>query len=428
MGRAKEEWTRHMELGYSLVGEKFVCPECFEDYAIKEFIEAHASSDECSYCGKTGDEPIAAHMDDVLAYIAEGIGSEWNMPEAELPYESREGGWQGQVYDGQELIEAIDIRTNTDDLFEDICGSFDEQLWCQRDYFGTRDEDALRWGWERFCEQIKHQSRYVFFKIEDEPDEFDHETIPASKMLDVLAGVIDKQGLVSSVPIGTSVHRVLIHKPSESCALASDLGSPPIDKCKISNRMSPAGIPMFYGASDPMTSILETYKEKGEEKKASCGEFKTLKDMNILDLTALQDVPSLFDEARRHLRAALIFLQGFVADVSKSIHKDGREHIEYVPTQAFAEYFRHIYKDDEGKPLDRIAYRSSKNPDGINYVLFAGNEHCCDKGGESPSGFMAAEPWLVLESVEIFDPAKVLKEHEATVQATSRGLLRGLIE
>jgi len=60
MGRAKEEWARQCELGYSSVGEKFVCPECFEDYAIREFVVAHASSEECSYCGKSATEPIAA--------------------------------------------------------------------------------------------------------------------------------------------------------------------------------------------------------------------------------------------------------------------------------------------------------------------------------------------------------------------------------
>ena len=38
-------------------------------------------------------------------------------------------------------------------------------------------------------------------------------------------------------------------------------------------------------------------------------------------------------ERRRHLRAALSFLRGFVEDLAKPIKKDGREHIEYVPTQ-----------------------------------------------------------------------------------------------
>src|SRR5437870_5994128 len=38
-------------------------------------------------------------------------------------------------------------------------------------------------------------------------------------------------------------------------------------------------------------------------------------------------------ERRRHLRAALSFLRGFVEGLAKPIKKDGREHIEYVPTQ-----------------------------------------------------------------------------------------------
>jgi hypothetical protein len=47
--------------------------------------------------------------------------------------------------------------------------------------------------------------------------------------------------------------------------------------------------------------------------------------------------PSLFDEQRRHLRAGLSFLHDFAADLAKPIEKDGREHIEYVPTQIVTE-------------------------------------------------------------------------------------------
>uniref|UniRef100_UPI00258901AE RES family NAD+ phosphorylase n=1 Tax=Alcanivorax sp. TaxID=1872427 RepID=UPI00258901AE len=223
-----------------------------------------------------------------------------------------------------------------------------------------------------------------------------------------------------------SLYRVRIHDPDVSYSSASELGSPPKDKCLYSNRMSPAGISMFYGASDCVTAILEIYKERGKEQRASCGEFVTLRDLKILDLTKLPGIPSLFDEERRRLRSALIFLCGFAADVSTPIHKDGREHIEYVPTQAFAEYIRHIYKDSEGKPIDGIAYRSSKNPDGVNYVLFAENKHCCDKEVESPSGFMTVEPWLVLGFVHVLDPAKVLKEYEDTIRSRVHGLLGGV--
>lgn len=427
MGRAKEEWTRQMELGYSLVGEKFVCPDCFEDYAIQEFIVASASSEECSYCGKSAAEPIAAHMNDVLEFIAEGISHEWGNPENEgVPYESREGGWQGLTIDSDDLMAHVEPEMINDELIDDVIGAFSDQQWCQKNYFSLKDEDALRYGWDGFCDKIKHQSRYVFFRIDDVPDEFDHETIPASKMLDVLAGVIKKHGLISVIPSGRSIYRTRIHDSAESPSSASELGSPPVDKCSFSNRMSPAGIPMFYGASDPKTAILETYEKKSVAKSATCGEFKTNRELRVLDLTDLPEVPSLFDEDKRYLRPPTIFLQGFVDDVSKPIHKDGKEHIEYVPTQALAEYFRHLYRDEEGNALDGIMYRSSKNHDGINYVLFAENEHCCEKGGESPTGFMAVEPWLMLESVEVYDPEKVLKEHEDTMQSERTGLLNFL--
>ncbi len=424
MGRAKEEMMRQEALGYSWGGQDYICADCIGDYAIKDFIVEHVAHHECNYCENESKELIAASAIDVVTFIAEGICREW------APIEDisgrNDGEWDLPPTDSDDLLFSIALECQ-DDFFSDLIDAFSQNQWCDRYSYSSRKEDNLYYGWQNFCEQVKHQSRYVFFRIDDVPDKFDHGTIPASKMLDVLAGVIQEQGLISVIPSGRSIYRTRIHDPAENASSASELGSPPVDKCTYSNRMSPAGIPMFYGASDPKTAILETYEETADAKAATCGEFKTNRELRVLDLTDLPDVPSLFDEDKRHLRPAIKFLQGFVDDVSKPIHKDERSHIEYVPTQALAEFFRHIYRDEEGNALDGIMYSSSKNPDGINYVLFAENEHCCDKGGESPSGFMVVEPWLVLESVEGFDPVKVLKEHEDDLRSKSKGLL-GFLE
>ena len=39
----------------------------------------------------------------------------------------------------------------------------------------------------------------------------------------------------------------------------SDLSSPPLQRAKQPNRMSPAGVPMFYGAEDFDTAFQETF-------------------------------------------------------------------------------------------------------------------------------------------------------------------------
>ena len=88
-------------------------------------------------------------------------------------------------------------------------------------------------------------------------------------------------------------------------------------------------------------------------------------------------IESLFDRNKRELRPAIKLLWSFAADISKPIEKDGREHIDYVPTQVFTEYFRHTYEDDEGNKVDGVFYPSSKDKGNIACVLFLQNEHCC---------------------------------------------------
>ena len=67
--------------------------------AIRDFVTARTTTNECDYCGRSGEQPIAAPIDDVLELMAEGLSVEWGDAVDELPYESAEGGYQGKAYD-----------------------------------------------------------------------------------------------------------------------------------------------------------------------------------------------------------------------------------------------------------------------------------------------------------------------------------------
>jgi hypothetical protein len=56
--------------------------------------------------------------------------------------------------------------------------------------------------------------------------------------------------------------------------------------------------------------------------------------------------------------------------------------LEYVPTQVITEFFRHLFKEENGQHIDGIAYRSSKTPKGICYTLFLEQDNCVDSAGE----------------------------------------------
>ena len=186
---AKEQWERQMALGYSNVPDKNVCAECFSDYAIKEFINENADKNRCSYCLNESDEPIAVSLVELVDHICECICTEWENPAESMAWESKEGGYQGaSVYTGYELvtdqIEELFVMDNTEVLIDVAC-SLGDSAWCHKDPYGLRKEEALAYSWEDFSNQIKHKSRYIFFRIDDEEiRRHDIDMIPVSKMLD----------------------------------------------------------------------------------------------------------------------------------------------------------------------------------------------------------------------------------------------------
>src|SRR6266496_5470483 len=164
MGIAKSQ----LEKGFLGIGGKFVCAYCFEDYAIKSFVEANAENHECDYCGElSDDEPIAAYIDDVIEFIIAGIESEYEDPANSVGWCSAEGGWVGAtVYDSDELIgDLIEASPFADGLVEDIEESVAGRQWCQIDPYGEPLSDEWYFDWEHFSKRLKHHTRYVFYKL-----------------------------------------------------------------------------------------------------------------------------------------------------------------------------------------------------------------------------------------------------------------------
>jgi hypothetical protein len=402
MGFAKHLLEQQEAQGFNFVGDKYVCSNCFGDYAIREFIGENAERRKCSYCGLSSSKPIAAHMDKVMALIVEGIRFEWRDPDdVGVPFESAEGGYQGKVIDSYDLImdEIVDeLGIENDGLSRDIIDSLGGRQWCQKDFWTLGPGKALIFSWEQFVEQVKHNTRYVFLRMDGDSDsKWESETIPTSEMLDEIGRIVSELGLTEVLEPGARLWRCRVHDKSESFDTAEELGTVSSERAKYSNRMSPAGIPMFYGALDELTAVQETAELREQESTiATLSPWTTLRQMRVLNLERLPKFPSLFDEAKRELRPSIEFLYSFRGDISRPIIKDGLEHVEYVPTQIVTEYFRHIYKDTEGNKVVGILYPSARNPGGIACVLFIENESCCDTTDESETSSEESRPKYLL--------------------------------
>ncbi len=412
-----KQWMEEQEArGFYDVGEKYVCAECFTDPGIKAFVMAHASNTACSYCDRTADSAIAAPIDDVLECIVAGLRSIYGDPNDEgVPWESLEGGWQGKVHDTYDVVmDNIEMAEGNKALFDDLLHALGDRQWCQVNYGSLPPEDILKYGWEEFSRVVKTETRYVFLKARKRRRyPYDHdEIVPPDQMLSRLGAITKDLNLIRLIPRGTRLFRCRIHKVGLTLRHARELGSPPAELAVFPNRMSPAGIPMFYGAFDADTCLTETFDPTcGNGKLATIAAFRPKRRLVMLDLASIPTIPSIYDESRRDIRPAIGFLHGFSADICKPIAKDGTEHIEYVPSQIVTEYYRRIFKPHKYPRLDGIIYSSSKVPDATACVVFCGNEDCADLSDE----VQANKALLTLSEcdVSIVDPNKWKEEKGA---------------
>jgi hypothetical protein len=396
LGGAKRMWEEAQERGFSVDENIIVCENCFEDYAIKEFIKNNDTGQLCNYCGtnKVG----SCSLEIVLEHIMYCIHTEWGHPANEgLPYETREGGWQGAVYDSWEMFDSIGLDINSDKLQDDIMSSLMDNEWCERNPYSLSEDKTLFYGWRDFSRFVTTEARYVFLKATPSTyDEHQHDEMHPVQILEALSNITKKLDLIRPIKKETPIYRVRLIDISTTLSSAAELGPPPLQHANVPNRMSPAGIPMFYGAFDSQTAILETYDSSiSSGKKAAVARFLPTRDLAVLDLSKPLFVPSIFDSDAHTIRPWIKFIIEFMRDFTKPISRDDRSHIEYVPTQVVTEYFRHIVRTDDDLKLDGIVYPSSKANGEPAVVLFANSAQCVDKA-TSYSG----EAILFLDNVE----------------------------
>ena len=100
MGFTKRLIEDELERGYRLTGD-FVCSQCFEDDAIRDFISAHLTEHECSFCDRSSeDEVIACPLDDIIEHMMTCVGDHYSDAEAEsVPYDNEDQKYIVKTFD-----------------------------------------------------------------------------------------------------------------------------------------------------------------------------------------------------------------------------------------------------------------------------------------------------------------------------------------
>lgn len=382
---------------------KTVCSKCFSEPDIAALISRSASEFACSYCETSSATAIAVNLDALLPVLVEGILFEWGDPAEYLPYSSADGGYQGAtVYDGAELVyDVIDIAVD-DAVREDIATALAGESYCDRHWIGDSDHGILVDAWEHFVEVVKHRRRFFYDAIPAVPDGLVpwRRSTPVSQILTDIAETATRLGLVHTFSDLRFI-RARLHAAGEAPRTAKELGSPPDQFATMANRMSAAGISMFYGAENHGTAERELHLGPGDAgKMITFATFRLSGPAVFLDLFNLPIVPSLFTESRE-MRGSVSFIREFAKRVVEPITRDDRAHINYVPTQIVTEFFRHAFLNHPAGRVSGIRYRSSLTGDPC-YVVFCDNNQCVEDG-EAPSDLEDADSrrlHLILEAAE----------------------------
>ena len=317
-----------------------ICLLCIGDDSLREIGDDSAEPISCSYCqaGRRGIslEKLAEIVDEPLrTYCCHGD----HHPVFRRDSDRRHYRQRGDSLDSL-LQEELGIAHNpASDLIpilknNDSEGFFDsEQKFHRRDFPNKYAHD-----WSEFQYRVCHERRFFddaarayLAEILGEPDSEKANELPT---IELGPGTnIESIFRARRVESGVTVGAIRQHP-------ARELG-PPSAKVASAGRMNPAGISVFYGALSEDTAIAEVRPSVGS--LVVIGRFSSSRVLRLLDLTqiGIGFTASIFRSDCKQRMTRLRFLEAFHALIARPVQPH-EELINYIPTQAVAEYVANV--------------------------------------------------------------------------------------
>ncbi|MCX5441297.1 RES domain-containing protein [Streptomyces sp. NBC_00063] len=372
-----------------------VCLNHVIDDDLRRDLGLSLTSRDCSFCDRVDlTAPIAMGFDRLISSVMAG------------------------VHEKYEQLDMPELGVATQVVIEDICrGVLDPQVtralqaWSQPASWrlrallqGGEQGDVVLDPWPAFRDQVAHQRRFTLLA-----DITPHDQSQLA-MLYGVSTTLEQLGLIRTLPAGHQVWRGRMRMDAAPPNyVAATIGSTPKHRA-AANRLSPAGVSMFYGSADIETAVVEI-SAHDSRPYAAVAAFELIRPVPVIDLSVTLASPSIFAPNSRSLLHQIEFIRSFAADLSEPVVLDGREHTAYVPTQVLTEYFRWV------SPLyvEGIVFRSAQNG-GLNYALFTGPEGCVDAGADKPDAMLRLQPCteLVVARALSKAPAEGPRDRSAT--------------
>jgi hypothetical protein len=357
--------------------DKYICPACVDEEFLESLVQDGVDEgEECSFCGATG----ATMFDTFMEAFMIGVKNSFELADENMPYDG------GPVF--PELIrDAYDIADEfadvpggqfADQVFEEIRDRLDpDKQYMPRYWIELEPEKAYSSAWNDFCENIKHRTRFVFWATSLEGDDYvGAGEFPVAKILDAISSLLERLGLIRTIEPGMFFYRARGHQQPDDSRnwRAADLGTNTAENSIGSSRMSPAGIPLFYGSGDVETALAEVGHADLREF-FTVGRFATTIPIKVVDLTEIPGVPSIFDPKMGQWQGQIIFLHHLVSQLRQPVDP-GRASLDYIPTQVFCEYFLRVF---EAGSVRGIVWKSVTSPgEGLCVALDIPHDDCVD--------------------------------------------------
>lgn len=282
------------------------------------------------------------------------------------------------VVNKEELLDYLKLEIDNSDLKRDLLQVLPDKDWAVSQDKTKSQGQEMYAEWETFKEIVMHKSRYSFFFR----DEYKYEdySLNIAETLKKIMKLVDKYGLVKTLKSEVELFRCRQHEQVLTNQDASNIAAPPKQYTSFSNRMSPAGISMFYAAFEPRTAFKETIElEDNSKPYFSLASFRVKDQIDIIDFTYLPELPSKLDSKRTKDVESVTFLRKFIQDLSQPVERDGKDHIEYIPTQIITEYIRFFFSKSRKLKVGGIIYSSTRHEGKKACVLFMDSKDCLEK-------------------------------------------------
>jgi hypothetical protein len=351
-----------------------VCPACFGTPGLKRRIRElrrGLRKGRCDFHPSRKGVPIA----DVAKVVDEAFRYKYLI--ADTSHDGDNGDELGSIiYHLTGAFDADVVRAIVERLIEDedcLPQEGDEPFY--QDDFLYEDyefqDSSHSMLWQRFRDSIIHHQRFFNERAKDHLKKiFDGVHLQRSTSRTGPVYLIEPGHRKSCFYRARIVENTDLREKIEA-DLAGLLGAPS-ERFRRAGRMNSAGISTFYAAFDFDTCIAELRPSVGSLVMGA--EFEITEPLWVLDMTRFKAPPrriDVFAHNRTKLAAQWQFMQSFMNEIAQPISPSD-EHLDYIPTQAVAEYLLHHHEfiiDEKIRKIEAIIYSSAQSPAGKNIVI-----------------------------------------------------------